>query len=103
MKVAPANTKSQIWALIPRITDMAMLIYFSMEISNAAHAGAMYGMHNSVMAADTTTITTAAKGEASDFVAANVTVTPTSYWACNTAQGGTTYATSAAATAPCTA
>jgi Flp pilus assembly protein TadG len=87
--------------LLLGITDMAMVLYFSIEISNAAHAGAMYGMRTSVSAADTTTITTAAKGEASDFVAVNVTVTPTSYWTCPTAQGGTTYATSAAATSPC--
>ena len=89
--------------LLLGITDMAMVLYFSIEISNAAHAGAMYGMRTSPSAGDTTGITTAAKGEASDFVAANVTVTPTSYWTCNIAQGGTTYATSAAATSPCTA
>jgi Flp pilus assembly protein TadG len=87
--------------LLLGVADMAIVLYFSIEISNAAHAGAMYGMRTSVFAADTTDITTAAQAEAHDFLAANVTVTPTLYWTCNTAQGGTTYATSAAATSPC--
>lgn len=85
------------------IVDMGMVIYYSIEISNAAHAGVLFGMPTSTQAADTADITTAAKAEAHDFPAANVTVTPTTYWTCNTAQGGTTYATSAAATSPCTA
>jgi Flp pilus assembly protein TadG len=88
--------------LLLGVADMATVLYFSIEVSTAAHAGAMYGMQNSVLAVDTTHITTAAKAEAHDFAAANVTVTPTTYWVCNTAQGGTTYATSAAATSPCT-
>lgn len=89
--------------LLLGVTDMAMVLYFSIEVSNAAYAGALYGMPSSVLAGSTAGITAAAKAEASDFLAANVTVTPTTYWACNTAQGGTTYATSTAATAPCTA
>jgi hypothetical protein len=87
--------------LLLGITDMATVLYFSIEVSNAAHAGAMYGMRTSPFAGDTTGITTAAQAEAHDFLASNVTVTPTSYWTCNTAQNGTTYATSAAATSPC--
>jgi len=87
--------------LLLGITDMAMVLYFSIEISNAAHAGAMYGMQNSAFAGSPANITTAAQAEAHDFLPANVTVTPTTYWTCNTAQGGTTYATSAAATSPC--
>ena len=87
--------------LLLGVTDMAMVLYFSIEVSNAAHAGAIYGMPSSVLAGSTAGITAAAKAEAPDFLAANVTVTPTTYWTCNTAQGGTTYATSAAAASPC--
>jgi len=83
------------------VADMGMVIYYSIEISNAAHTGALYGMPTSVDAANTAGITTAAQAEAHDFPSAKVTVTPTTYWVCNTAQGGTTYATSAAATSPC--
>jgi Flp pilus assembly protein TadG len=87
--------------LLLGIADMATVLYASIEISNAAHAGAMYGMQTSASAGATASITTAAQAEAHDFPAANVTVTPTLYWTCNTAQGGTTYASSAAATSPC--
>ncbi|MGA7339002.1 MAG: TadE family protein [Terracidiphilus sp.] len=91
--------------------DMATLVYDSIEISNAAHAGAMYGMMGSNVAVDTTDITSTAKGEASDFPSGNLTVTPTSYYACSANQGGTQYtgsgsqataAADATATAACT-
>jgi Flp pilus assembly protein TadG len=87
--------------LLLGVADMAIVLYFSIEISSAAHAGALYGMPSGVMAGGTAAIRTAAQAEAHDFLAANVTVTPTTYWTCNTAQGGTTYATSAAAASPC--
>jgi len=80
---------------------MAVLIYSSIEIANAAHAGVMYGMTAPNLAADTANITLAAQNEASDF-GANLTVTPTAYYACATDQGGAQYASSTAATTACT-
>ena len=35
-------------------SELALLIYDSIELSNCAHAGAMYGMMSSTFAADTT-------------------------------------------------
>jgi Flp pilus assembly protein TadG len=82
-------------------TDMAVLVYGSIEVSNAAHAGALYGSRSTTFAVDTADIRTAAQSEASSF-GTNLTVTPTAYYACSAAQGGTQYATSAAATSACT-
>ena len=74
------------------LTDMGTLMYGYTEISSAAHAGAMVGMPNSTDASSTNSaITTAARAEASFFPSSSVTVTPTPYWVCNTAQGGTQY------------
>src|ERR1700739_3595037 len=52
--------------------------------------------------ADTTGIQKAAQAEAADF-GTNVTVTPTSYYACSNAVDGTQYSTEAAASAVCPA
>jgi Flp pilus assembly protein TadG len=82
-------------------TDMAVLVYDSIEISNAAHAGAITGMLTSVQAEDNSAIISAAQAEASDFLPANVSVTPTTYYVCNTTQGGTQYATLSAANSAC--
>jgi Flp pilus assembly protein TadG len=71
--------------------DTSTFIFGSIEISNAAHAGAMYGMMSSNVATDTAGITSTAKADAPDIPAANVTVTPTSYYACSAAQGGVQY------------
>jgi len=81
--------------------EAATWVYASIEVSNAAHAGAMYAMTSSTFANDTSGITTAAQQEASDF-GANLTVTPTAYYACSAALGGTQYTTQAAATTACT-
>lgn len=81
--------------------QVGFLVYDSIEISNAAHAGAMFGMMSNANANNSTTITTAAQSEASDF-GTNLTVTPTVYWACSAAEGGSQYSTSAAATTACT-
>ena len=72
-------------------TDLATIVYSSIEISNAAHAGAMYGMTSATAATSTSTITTAAQNEATDFATANLTITPTTYYACSNAEGGTQY------------
>lgn len=82
-------------------SDMATVFYGSIEIANAAHAGAMYGMTSSTYASDTSEIKTAAQTEASDF-GSNLTVTPTVYYACSSALSGTQYSTQSAATSACT-
>jgi Flp pilus assembly protein TadG len=81
--------------------EIGFLVYDSIEVSNAAHAGAMYGMQSNTNASNTSAITTAAQNEASDF-GSNLTVTPTVYWVCSTAENGTQYSTSSAATTACT-
>lgn len=80
--------------------ETAMLVYDSIEVSNAAHAGAMYGMMSSTFAADNAKITAAAQAEASDF-GSNLTVTPTSFYACSAAIDGAQFATEAAASVAC--
>ena len=70
-------------------------------IANAAVVGAEYGMVSTTYASDTSNIIAAARGEAIG-LGSTLSVTPTVYWACSTALGGTTYTTSAAATAACT-
>jgi Flp pilus assembly protein TadG len=82
--------------------DLSTLFYDSIEISNASHSAAMYGMFSASHAGQTSTMTTIAQADASDFVAANVTVTPTIFYACSNAQGGTQYSTSSAASSACT-
>lgn len=71
-------------------TDMAMLLYSSIEISNAAHAGAMFAMTDPNVATDTADITLAAQADASDY-GTKLTVTPTAYYACSSAQDGVQY------------
>jgi hypothetical protein len=83
-------------------SELAVVIYDSIELSNCAHAGAMYGMMSSTFAGDTTGIQNAAQAEAADF-GTNVTVTPTTYYACSSAVDGTQYSTQTAAEAACPA
>jgi Flp pilus assembly protein TadG len=73
--------------------QMGFLVYDSVEISNAANAGALYGMQNSGYASSSSGITSAAQAEAADF-GTKLTVTPTTYYACTNAVGGTQYPTS---------
>jgi Flp pilus assembly protein TadG len=84
--------------------DMGFIVYDSIEVTNAAHAGALYGMQSSTYATNTSGITTAAQTEATDFGTA-LTVTPTTYYACSLAIGGTQYTgtnAQANATSACT-
>jgi len=83
-------------------TQVAFMVYDSIEISNAAHAGAVYGMMSSTFAGDSAGIRTAAQSEATDF-GSNLTVTPTTYYACSAAIGGTQYSTQSAASSACPA
>jgi Flp pilus assembly protein TadG len=81
--------------------EAGFLVYDSIEISNAAHAAAMYGMQSTSNASNSSAITTAAQTEASDF-GTNLAVTPSVFWVCSTAENGTQYTTSSAATTACT-
>ncbi|MGD0797694.1 MAG: hypothetical protein ABR910_08215 [Acidobacteriaceae bacterium] len=70
--------------------QMGILVYDSIEIANAAGAATSYGMQSLTYAANTSGITTAAQTEASDFGTA-LSVTPTTFYACANALGGTQY------------
>jgi Flp pilus assembly protein TadG len=87
--------------LLVGTVELGSMMYGSIEVSNAAHAGSEYGMMSSTFAADSAGIISAAQGEATDF-GAKLTVTPTVYFACSQAVGGTQYTTQTAANAACT-
>jgi Flp pilus assembly protein TadG len=80
---------------------LGCMTYTSIEVSNAAHAGAMYGMMSSTFAANSSGITSAAQNEAAD-LGTNLSVTPTVYYACASAVGGTQYSSQSAASSACT-
>jgi Flp pilus assembly protein TadG len=82
---------------------MATLVYDSIEVSDAANAGAMYAMTSSTMASSSNygNIEAVSQADATDF-GSKLNVTPTNYWACSAAEGGTQYATYAAAATACT-
>ena len=77
-----------------------VLLFYSTEVANAAHAGAMYGMQSSTYASDSAGITTASQSEAPDLGTA-LNVAPTAFYACSIAIDGTQYATQAAAATAC--
>jgi Flp pilus assembly protein TadG len=72
----------------------------SIIVANAAHAGAEYGMTSSTFAQDAATVTTAAQDDAFG-LGSSLTVTPTVFYVCSTAIGGTQYTTQAAANTAC--
>lgn len=80
---------------------VGVLLFDSIEVSNAAHAGTMYGMQSSTYASDSAGMTTAAQSEAPD-LGTNLNVTPTTFYACSSAIDGTQYSTQTAATTACT-
>jgi Flp pilus assembly protein TadG len=81
--------------------DIATAVYGSIEVENAAHAGALYGMRSATYAENASGIQTAAQGDAADF-GTNLTVASSIYYACSAAEGGTQYTSSSAATTACT-
>lgn len=81
-------------------TELGYMIYNSIEISNAAHAGALYASHSTTYAADTADIQAVARAEAND-IGSNLTVTTTTYFVCSGAITGTQYSTQALAAAVC--
>lgn len=81
--------------------EMGTVIYDSIEIANAAHAGALVGMTGSGPAVNSNgEITTAAQQEAPDF-GAKLTVTPTVFFVCSSAESGAQYSGQDAANAAC--
>jgi Flp pilus assembly protein TadG len=68
--------------------QMGILVYDSIEVTNAANAGATYGMSTEAHAGSSSAITTAARSEAPDFPGTALTVTPTYYWACSSTIAG---------------
>ena len=90
--------------LVIGTAQMAILVQDSIEVESAAHAGALYGMQSLTFASETSAITTAAQAEAADF-GTNLSVTPTTFYACSLAEGGTQYTGASAqtnATSACT-
>jgi len=81
--------------------DLGGMVYNSIEISSAAHAGVMYGMISSTFAADPAGVITAATNDAPDLNSVLV-VTPTVYYACSQSLGGSQYASQSAANLACT-
>lgn len=77
--------------LLMGTTDLAVLVYRSIEVSNAAHAGVLYGMTSATAASDTSTIAAAVKSEAADFNSSDLTITQKTYYACSAAEDGTQY------------
>jgi Flp pilus assembly protein TadG len=82
--------------LLVGTAQMGALIYDSIEVSDAANAGALYGMRSSTFAASSAAITTAAQADAPDF-GTHLGVTPTAYWVCALAVTGTQYSSSSSA------
>jgi hypothetical protein len=78
-----------------------VLAFDNIEIANAAHAGALYGMQSSTYASDSAGIIAAAQAEAPDFGTA-MSVAPVIFYACSSAIDGTQYSTQTAATTACT-
>jgi Flp pilus assembly protein TadG len=81
--------------------EMGLILYDSIEVSNAAHAGTAYGMISSTFAANSSGMIAAAEGEAPDIGNA-LTATPTTYFACSQSIGGTQYTSQSAANSACT-
>ena len=86
--------------LMMGMTYFGTMLSKSIVVSNAAHAGAEYGMQSSTYASDTSFIIAAAQDDSG--LGTNLTVTPTVYYACSTAMTGTQYATPVLAAAACT-
>jgi len=81
--------------------DLGTMVYYSIEVSDAAHAGAMYGMISSTFAASSSGIITAATNDAPDLDSL-LAVTPTVFYACSESLAGIQYSAQSAATSACT-
>lgn len=79
----------------------SFLLTSYIDVTDAAHAGAIYAMRSSTFAEDSTGIVTAAQGDASRF-GSSLTVSSSIYYVCSDSQDGTQYATQSDASAACT-
>ncbi|WP_263375604.1 TadE/TadG family type IV pilus assembly protein [Granulicella aggregans] len=70
--------------------EIGLMVYDSIEISNAARVGTAYAMQSSTFASNTSGIVTAAQADASDF-GTRLAVTPLVYYACSNNITGTQY------------
>ena len=77
------------------------LLYDHLEITNAAHVGALYGMRSSTFASDANGITAAARAEAPE-LGTSLAIASTVFYACSGALDGTQYASQSAADTACT-
>lgn len=80
---------------------VGFLIYDSIEVSNAAHAGAAYGMLSDAFAHNTTQISAVAHAEAQDLGAHLTVATPTIFFACSAALDGAQFSSASQAEAAC--
>jgi Flp pilus assembly protein TadG len=71
------------------------------DITNAAHSGAIYAMRSSTFAEDTAGIVSAAQADA-PHIGSALTVTSSIYYVCSDSQDGTQYTTQSNANAACT-
>jgi Flp pilus assembly protein TadG len=85
--------------LLLAAAHFAILLTDSIIVANAAHAGAEYGMQSATFAGDTAYIQTEAQDDSG--MGSNLTVTPTVFYVCSSAIGGTQYSTNVAASAAC--
>jgi Flp pilus assembly protein TadG len=79
-----------IFPLMLAALDLGALSYNSIQISNAAHVAALYGMQGTCCVLQTSQMQTVAQNEAPAF-GSNLTVTPTSYYACSASQASPTW------------
>lgn len=86
--------------LLLGVIYVGILLSNYIEITDAAHAGALYAMRSSTFAEDTTDIATAARSDASD-LGSNLAVTSSIYYVCSGAQDGPQYTDQASAAAAC--
>jgi Flp pilus assembly protein TadG len=73
--------------LLVGVVVVGRLAYASIEVSNAARAGAAYAAQTSTTAADSTNITLAAKQDGSNIISSDLTVTPTYSCSCESNTG----------------
>lgn len=76
--------------LLVGTAEMAALVYDSIEVANAAHVAASYGMQSTTLATDTATIKSAAQNEATDF-GSDLNVASSIFYVCSNSIGGTRY------------
>jgi Flp pilus assembly protein TadG len=89
-----------LFLLILGIGSSGICLYYWIEISNAAHAGAVYGIQNSSNASSSSGIQYVARQDASDF-GSNLTVTSTPSYVCTASLNGTSYSSSSSAITAC--